>query len=241
MQRDPASADEPRKKEKDGAARPKRAATIVDIDHAYFINLASRTDRLLHMQATLSRCPWPSTRIDAVRLEKPAEELGYRLVPRLHGSTHVVSIWLSHRKLLETALQAPGDGAIVLLEDDVQIKDDFWSRRIRLPRLPSNWQLAILSPRYRRTPASTAPGESKWVKAPFGRKPVQLSTQREFISTGAHFVIFRDRSVVRSVIEKMDAVSEMFDVDLLYHKRTVAYGLHDERISAGGFGSDHHD
>lgn len=217
----------------------------IDVKGVYFINLDIRPDRLEHMQNQLKNCKWAVTRIPAVRLENEPEELGYKLIPRLEGKKHVVSIWLSHRKALESALLDDVDGSVILLEDDVRVDSNFWSNEFELPEeLASNWEILFFSPRYRvnsNGPLNNQTG-SKWLKAPMGQGPVLLNSIRsKYVCTGAHFVVFKNSTVIKKVLEKMDTMEELYDVDLFYLGSFKTYGIDNPKIgTASVLGSDHH-
>lgn len=218
----------------------------IEISHVYFINLPTRLDRLEHMYEQLKYCSWSWSRVEAIRLEKPAEELGFELIPRLKGKTHVVSIWLSHRKALQTVLDTGGTSSFLILEDDVQIQPEIWGQTLSLRcDLPTDWEILLISPRFRIRNLDTE-GKPigwgwKWLKAPFGQKAVLLcEIPKEFVCTGAHFVIFRDLNTIRKVVNEMDACHQLFDVDLFYLLRFKTYGIEDERVGTRPLGSDHH-
>tara|TARA_R110001592_G_scaffold39563_1_gene130242 strand:+ start:1352 stop:2014 length:663 start_codon:yes stop_codon:yes gene_type:complete len=211
----------------------------------YFINLDIRPDRLENMHKQLSSCKWDVTRVPAVRLEKEPAEIGYKLIPRLEGKKHVLSIWLSHRKALELALTNVQNEALILLEDDVKIDSTFWKDKLELPeKLPENWEILFFSPRFRvnkNGPLKNQTG-SKWLKAPFGKEPVLLNSVRsKYVCTGAHFVVFRNSSVIKKVIEKMDSMDEIYDVDLFYLGSFKTFGIDNPKITTNSsLGSDHH-
>ncbi len=219
-------------------------STNIGVSQVYFINLASRTDRLDHMNRQLEGCQWPVERVEAVRLEQDPKELGYEVLPRLQGQWHVVSIWLSHLKALETAVRQKESGAIVILEDDVRIRPEMWSDEISLcTTVNADWDIIFLSPRYRANPtANSGSGHTrrKWISAPFGAAPVLLKTIRSrFICTGAHFCIFKSGEVVRTVVSAMRACKELYDVDLFYLSQFQTYGVDDPRVATAPLGSDH--
>jgi hypothetical protein len=216
------------------------------IDHCYFINLAQRTDRLAHIKAVLHDCPWPVSRIEATRLDRDPAELGLHLLDRLVEHWHVASIWLSHRAALQAASATRGDGAFVILEDDVQIAPEFWQTEFKPRGVRRDWECLLISPRYRQPGTSTdaqdgrSPKRGAWVRAPYGGEPVLLrSARKEYVVTGAHFAVFRSRAVVGQVLDRMAKLERIYDVDLFYATRTVCYGIQDDRVWAGGLGSDH--
>lgn len=216
----------------------------IKVAGVYFINLAMRSDRLNHMRRQLEQCKWPTDRIEAIRLEEDPVELGLKVIPRLEGQRHFVGIWLSHRKALEAALGRDEEGAFILLEDDVCVRPDMWGTKLSLSvNLKSNWEILLLSPRYRYNSAQSTNSESsgrKWVRAPFGRQPVLLSSVRsKFICSGAHFCVFRNKDVVRKVLAMMTACDQLYDVDLFYISRFMTYGVHDNRVTTAHYGSDH--
>lgn len=219
-----------------------RMASEIQIARTYFINLAMRTDRLAHMQVQLEGCHWPVERIEAIRLDKSPQEMGYDVVPRLRGQCHFVGIWLSHRKALERALETEDAGAFILLEDDVKIQPEVWAPSLKLrANLRSDWEILLLSPRFRepREPGTPA-APNKWIKAPYGKEAVLLkSARRKYVCSGAHFCVFRNKDVVRKVLSRMDECEQLYDVDLFYITQFRTYGVHDDRVSTAHYGSDH--
>lgn len=216
----------------------------ITVSQLFFINLAMRTDRLAHMRAQLEGCRWPVQRIEAVRLQEDPRNLGYEVVARLEGKRHFVGIWLSHRRALEAALEVEQPGAVILLEDDVSINTDLWSSELSLPAvLNSDWEILLLSPRYRlpRGSANSTQTRNKWIKRPFGDQPILLSSaRRKYVCSGAHFCVFRDQDVIRRTLTKMDACEALYDVDLFYITQLKTYGLEDARVATAHYGSDHH-
>lgn len=175
-------------------------------------------------------------------MQENPRNLGFEVVPRLAGQHHFVGIWLSHRKALETALDAPDPGAFVLLEDDVSIDPKLWTSQLELGARPgSDWEIILLSPRYRRPRNKVQKSEpNKWIKAPFGQKPILLrEARREYVCTGAHFCIFRNKKIIEKVIKAMDDCTALYDVDLFYITQFNTYGLHDNRVTTAHYGSDH--
>lgn len=218
--------------------------TEIDVSRVYFINLASRTDRLEHMHRQLKGCPWPVERVEAVRLDQDPRELGYEVLPRLQGQWHFVGIWLSHMRALENAMEHGEPGAIIVLEDDVRIRPDLWATRLSLSaKVAGPWDIIFLSPRYRQNTNGKTMSHSKvrkWVKVPFGTQPVLLQSIRSsFVCTGAHFCIFHDLDTVRKVVSLMKECPQLCDVDLFYLSQFRTYGLDDPRISTAALGTDH--
>ena len=216
----------------------------IEIDRVYFINLAMRSDRLKHMRRQLKQCSWPTERIEAIRLEEDPVDLGLKVIPRLEGQRHFVGIWLSHRKALEAASGRDEEGAFILLEDDVRVRPDMWGAKLSLSvSLKSDWEILLLSPRYRKNLAqsnNSEPSGRKWIKAPLGDQPVLLrSIRSKFICSGAHFCVFRNKDVVHKVLALMAACDRLYDVDLFYISRFITYGVDDERVTTAHYGSDH--
>ena len=219
-------------------------ASAIEIVRVYFINLATRIDRLNHMRKQLEKCSWPTERIEAIRLTEDPIDLGLKVIPRLEGQRHFVGIWLSHRKALEAASRRDEEGAFILLEDDVLVRPDMWVTKLSLSvNLKSDWEILLLSPRYRNNLARVTnpePSARKWIKAPLGSQPVLLrSIRSKFICSGAHFCVFRNKDVVHKVLALMTACDQLYDVDLFYLSRFITYGVYDERVTTAHYGSDH--
>ena len=218
----------------------------VDVGGVVYINLDSRTDRNENMLGQLSDCRWPIERLSATRLERDPEEHGLKMLPRLAGRRGVASIWLSHKAAIERLSEhaTSDDEVFVLLEDDVVINNEFWLEKLQLPAgLPPDWELLLLTPKYRWRDIEAAPEDERnrnYAKAPSGGKPTLLSKAlKTYLVSGAHFVVFRNRKILRDVIAKMEATPELFDVDLFYARALKSYGVRNRHISSGGFGSDH--
>jgi GR25 family glycosyltransferase involved in LPS biosynthesis len=216
----------------------------IEIARVYFINLAMRSDRLNHMRKQLEQCSWPTERIEALRLKEDPADLGIKVIPRLEGQRHFVGIWLSHRRALAAASERDEEGAFILLEDDVCVRPDIWGAKLSLSvNLKSDWEILLLSPRYRNNLTQSTKSEfsgRKWIKAPFGSQPVLLrSIRSSFVCSGAHFCVFRNRDVVHKVLAQMAACDQLYDVDLFYISRFFTYGVDDERVTTAHYGSDH--
>ncbi len=204
-----------------------------------YINLDYRQDRNEHMLRTLAACPCPFRRIAATRLDRPPEDLGIGMVPRLRGAAGVASIFLSHQKALEDALEAGVSGRFALLEDDVRIDAPFWEMEPEELFPDSEFDILFLSPRYRRK-APGPNGERIYVAKPYGYGFVNLSdAMKDYIVTGAHFLVFPNRSAIVRVLDKMHACTEHMDVDLFYMLTANCLGLHLECIGTAPLGSDH--
>lgn len=215
----------------------------IKIDHVYFINLDDRQDRLNHMESQLSACPWPHSRISAIRLESEPEKIGLKMVPSLQGRRSVASIWLSHQKALEEALNHGGTDSFIILEDDVHIGQAYWKKAFTLPQsLPKNWDMILLSPKYRSRNKDLEGQEKrkKFIRAPVGQSPVLMKgAMKEYICTGAHFFVFRSRLIIERILKKMKGTQKLYHVDRFYMRETKSYGIYFPEIWAGGLGSDH--
>lgn len=219
-------------------------STDIGVSRVYFINLASRTDRLDHMRRQLKGCQWPVERVEAVRLKQDPQKIGYKLLPRLQGQWHVVSIWLSHMKAIESAAGRHEPGAILILEDDVSIRPETWAGKLSFQvNLPNQWEVLFISPRYRKNAqrnVSSSQEGKKWIKAPFGSKPVLLQSVRSsYVCTGAHFCVVRDVETAKTILTTMQQISQVYDVDLFYLSQFRTYGIEDSRVTTAPFGSDH--
>ena len=217
--------------------------STIDVEGVFFINLDSRTDRLENITRQVRDCHWDVSRISAIRLEDEIGDLVLKLQPHLGDKVHVASIWLSHQKALKAALKNSNNGAIILLEDDVRVSDQFWSDKLQLPdNLPEDWEIIFFSPRYRvnkNGPLKDYNGK-KWLDAPHGTEPVLLRSLRgKYVMTGAHFVVFKDSQVIRKVLDRMALTNEVYDVDRFYLAEFNTYGIDNKKIGTGPFGSDH--
>jgi hypothetical protein len=189
----------------------------------------------------LAPCSWPIERVEAVRLDRDPKELGIKVLPRLAGQRGFVGIWLSHRMAIERALKIEREGVIVLLEDDVKIAPKFWTERLNLnENIPIDWEILLISPRHRRNISDKNAIGPKWIHNPFAGAPTLLRSKRgQFITTGAHFVVFRSKAIAGKVLAEMDACTEIYDVDLFYIHGFRTYGIHNNLVSTEHLGSDH--
>jgi hypothetical protein len=203
------------------------------IDHVTFINLDARPDRRAHMEATLAPCPHPHERIPAVRLDASPEASGLVMQSKLAGEAGIASICLSHARALRRLVERMGDGHGVVLEDDVRIDPKMWSRDDLLDALPDDWQIAMLTPRFR---VRSKTGPRRFERDPFGGAPVRLKTSG-YICTGAHFVVLRDRAAAEAAVERIEA-GPLHHVDHLYVHNFRTYGFVTPLISIAAFGSD---
>lgn len=204
------------------------------IDRIFYINLDTRPDRQRHMERILQDAPAPVERVSGVMLDRDPEELGLTMIPQRKGQRGPAGIWLAHKAVLQRALETEGDGAILLLEDDLWLTKNFWVRDFTVPGpLPENWDILMLTPRLR---SRTDLGTGYFAPMSLNR-PMRLNLL-PFIASGAHFLIFRNRAAVRRVLENLDR-SPMTDVDLHYVAELETYGVTRADVTAGGFGSDH--
>lgn len=212
-----------------------------------YINLDSRPDRRAHMERQLSAASAPVERIAATRLETAPESHGLAMAPGLEGHRGAASIWLSHRAALERALARPGDGAFLLLEDDVVFDPGVWTRDPGLGALPEDWDIALVTPRFR----ARRPGLRDWLARRTGMAGVAFARPQrrmrpepaarylpDYFVTGAHFTIFRDRGAVARVLAALDAAPGLSHVDTYYAELPGCWLITDPRIRAGRFGSD---
>ena len=220
-------------------------AAVPHVARLYYINLDLRPDRNEHVIRSLGGCPWPYQRVQAVRLERPPSDLGYNLAKRHTSRPHVASIWLSHEKALRTALTCEDDGLFIVLEDDIQLSPKLWDRPAPVPDdMPSDWEMIIVSPRYRVRPVNPRSVEApRWLDKPFGKALVSApNASRDVIVTGAHFCVFRDKAAITSVLEKMDTAPEIDDVDIWFLANAGCYTWHNDYVGTkGALGSNHQD
>jgi len=203
---------------------------------ATYINLDSRTDRLAHIEALFSDAIWHPDRTSAVRYDALTDNVSVRHKTR--GAVAVASIWQSHKNVLCEFLDNEEDGLFVTLEDDLRMKKSFWESVF--PSLPDDWRMLMVSPRYRTRASDDMPGSRDFVPPPHGSNPVHLPEMNaEYHCTGAHFLIFRNKSAVQSIVHEMDCIRDVYDVDVFFSELHGVYGYNNDSIGAGGFGSDH--
>jgi hypothetical protein len=200
------------------------------------------------MESLLSGAKWKCERLSATRLAESPESIGLKMIPRLAGHKGVASIWLSHQRALNRFLavseESEKSGAYVLLEDDVNVLNPAYLKNpLPLPTgLSGDWEIILLSPRFRWNNKKKMPPEDKGKAfvTPFRiRTWINLKKAREnFIITGAHYVIFRNRAVVSKVLDRMKERS-LHDVDGFYASNFKTYGIRLPEVTAGGFDSDH--
>lgn len=221
---------------------------MISIQHAIYINLDSREDRRAHMEAMLADANLQCERLSATRLSKAPEDIGLKMVPRLSGHKGVASIWLSHQRALNRFLsiseESTDHGAYVLLEDDVKVlKPKYLKTPLPLPRgLPDDWEILMLSPRFRWNNKDKVPPEDKrkYFVSPYkaGTWIDLKEARRDFVITGAHYVIFKSPSVVTNVLDHMKQ-TPLRDVDTFYASSFKSYGIQLPEVTTGGFDSDH--
>ncbi len=217
-----------------------------------YINLEDRRDRRAHMEELLEESPWPSARVDAVRLDGPPEDHGIKMNERYVGAIGVASVFLSHIRTLEAFLTEPEDGLFVLLEDDVHFTPDFLAKGVLALDMPEAWDVMMVSPRFRwRDPERSGLfGLGIYHKLrrilrgnftrPIANKGVvrlQDWTDRFHVS-GSHFTVFRSRDAVQRILDHMRAVPEIYYIDNYYVKDCDALGVDSPEVWAGSYGSD---
>jgi hypothetical protein len=213
------------------------------VGRLFYINLDQRTDRDEHVRGLLQTCPWPNSRVSAVRLQQPPEELGYKLAERHARHPHVASIFLSHRKVLQLASEQAIDGPFVVLEDDVQISPKLYTYPIPDPSgVMSDWEMMMVSVRFRR-PSPAGSNELLWQGKPFGDQVVTADeARRELIATGAHFCITRDAATAASIVARMDRTPVIEDVDIWFMSNTNCVFWHSDHVGTkSSLGSNHKD
>ena len=212
----------------------------VSVDQVLYINLDHRTDRMEHMRSILSESPWPVKRIPGIQF-RSAEEAG----GDVGKSVAVLGIWRSHLNALRRGLDLIRNESLVLLQDDVRIDSGFLRNGLVLPTTPpDNWEIILLSPRYRaRIPIiDSQPDSRKWIRKPFGNKPVRLREayrKYNYICNGAHFCIFRNMKVIENVVRTMDDTEFKTNFDLFCVLQFKTFGIHVDEVGTAGFGSDH--
>ncbi len=217
-----------------------------------YINLPERSDRRDHMESLLRNCAHQVTRIEGIRLATSPEDSGLRMQQPFTGSKSIASIFLSHRKALEQAHNSALSGGFVLLEDDCQFTTSAFNRALKFKNPPDDWDIIMVSPRFRDRAEAAMPRKkltlrdrlnpfrkSRW-KRPLKRAGyVKLSLlMDQFVVSGAHFVIFKDKTTIAKVLDKMHKLEGLYHVDYFYAGTFNTYGIDVKGVMAGGFGSD---
>lgn len=219
----------------------------IEIEKAFYINLDDRVDRRRHVEELMKSSDIDLERFSAVKLTQAPEELGFAMRKSVLGHKGIASIWCSHMGVLERILSSHeenSDGAFLVLEDDVQInKEKYRKKKLIFDiAIPMDLEIALISPRFRWRDRSKAPDSQK--ESYFAEPPKAMDwlslpeLYNDFIITGAHYVVFRNLKVVRSVLSKMRS-TPIYDVDNFYASEFCSYALVDDSVGAGGFGSDH--
>lgn len=205
------------------------------IDLVSYINLDFRKDRQQHMEETLRYCPFPVTRVSAVRLTTSPSSAGIVMKPGMESAAGVASIFLSHKLALKSALEKGVENGFILLEDDVRIKPDLWGGDL-ISKIPSDpYDISFLSPRLK-SRSSLNFFSSKAEKD----KILNLSGLiKQYSITGAHFLIFKNRTAIEKTLAAMDACKEIFDVDVFYIRNIQCCGYFTEKVGVATLGSDH--
>ncbi len=204
-----------------------------------YINLEFRDDRNSHMLNTLSACPYPYKKIAGIRLDQPPEKRGLKMIPRLEGAAGVAGIFMSHCRALEDAINSGVDGKFALLEDDVRINKEFWDLDVEEILLETDFDILFLSPRYK-AKIPNIDGKKPFVPTPFGLRLVDMtSALNDYIITGAHFLVFRDRATIENTLRKLRNCDELMDVDLFYLLNANCCGIHLDCVGTASLGSNH--
>lgn len=221
------------------------------VNSIFYINLDRRPDRRAHIETCLIGAPVPPERISAVELLAAPETQGLVMLPPYQGNRAIASIFLSHRKAIESALVKPGDGAAAIIEDDCHFSSDIW-RKDLLDGLPPGWQLVLLNPRFRKQGSpDKQPRLPLWARlSPFRerywRHPLRPGEARltgtllpEYVISGAHFLVFRNDDALRTALRLMDSARTLYHVDHFFCKEMPGcYAMACEGLRASGFGSD---
>lgn len=204
------------------------------VDLVSYINLDFRKDRKTHMEGMLRSCPYPTSRVSAVRLRKLPKELGITMKPGMESAAGVASIFMSHKKALENALESGVESEFVLLEDDVQINKGFWDVDIDRYFPKEGFDIVFLSPRVKLR-------KDKSKRVVYDKSEViDLSTEiRTKYITGAHFLIFKNRSVIEKALKMMSECQEIYDVDVFYIRAMSCCGIFTPDVRVASLGSDH--
>jgi GR25 family glycosyltransferase involved in LPS biosynthesis len=230
------------------ACHLKKATGMDVIAHVYYINLDMRPDRAEHMELQLRGCPWPYTRISAVRLTVQPEQLGIKLKNYARNVPHVASIFLSHKKSLEAMLKSEQDGIFILLEDDVKIDPKIFSSVSLIPDdLPKDWDVGLVSARFRESMLTGPNGEKpewpwRWVRDCFTFNAVSAKKMlKSGVISGAHFCIFPNKKAVRKIFQKMESAPVIWDVDSWYTIENDCYVWNHPYVGQAHLGSNHTD
>ncbi|WP_208353513.1 hypothetical protein [Pseudaestuariivita rosea] len=220
-------------------------------DQVAYINLEHRTDRRAFMEKQLAGCPWPVSRIDAVKLQQVEEGYSVFREDTDTAPIAIAAIFQSHMKALEFGLTTVKDGPFLLLEDDCALPSRYWKRHIDMSSTP-DWQILMVSTRFKKPELSseTKSGFSFFGKPIFRKKkrklqpikglgPVLLKPMTaEYTITGTHCVYFKNAETMRLVLDHMNAVRQFVDVDSYYISNFKTYGLRISGVRGEGFGSD---
>jgi GR25 family glycosyltransferase involved in LPS biosynthesis len=210
----------------------------MSIDWVSYINLDNRLERRAHIEKILSHSPYNYDRIAAVRLSDSPESLGYKMHSSVRGQSSTASIFLSHKKTLESALDKVSSGSLLLLEDDVEISPSYWLNEINTEHLPEDWQILNVSLRYRQKEKTK---ELLLEKNYADQKFLRIADIKNYyIVTGAHFVLFRDIASIQHVLKKMNETSGIYNVDGFYYIEDInTYTTDHDLIDTKFFPSDH--
>jgi hypothetical protein len=142
---------------------------------------------------------------------------------------------------MEIMLDNEKDGLSILLEDDVIIKKEIFDRDVLLPRdMPANWDICLLSPRFKRL--RTESSKIEWIASPFGTDPALVSRVDSDIQvTGAHFCVFNGLAAVERTLNQMQGAPEWYDVDLWYMSEMRCCVWNTDLVGTAPLGSNHFD
>lgn len=224
----------------------------MQIDAIRYINLDRRADRRAHMECCLSGAPVAPQRIAATEFAQPPERLGLRMRPEHCGNASIAAIFHSHRRAIESARAATGAGCALILEDDCQLSRSVWQQDIDLSHQAGDWRMILISPRFRKIgspdhrPRLSGLQRLNPLRDAYWQKPLQPYQARaaqallqDYVISGAHFVVFRNREALDLVLGIMDRTEQLYHVDHFYCAEIPGcYALALPQVRTCGLGSD---
>ncbi len=228
------------------------AVSTVNIRSIHYINLDRRPDRRAHIEACLAAAPVRPERLAATELSSAPEALGIAMRPAYTGNKAIASIFSSHHRAVQAALETCEDGMAAVIEDDCHISATLWDDPRLLASLPQDWRLAMISPRFRRhcspetRPRLTLLSRLNPFRAKYWCHPLKTCEARstallgrDYVISGAHFLIYRDRCALETALQLMNGATALYHVDhFLAAEMPGCYAVAHHAVQASGLGSD---